>query len=144
MNVNTTPNINMKKTFTVTDILFNEISRKKGTIEYYLTDELGDERKVTAMAHLGYGKKIKTVKALFQREIPLVEALETKEIDQTFTLDFTQFNKDQRLDKKASKRFAQKAYAQNFSSVLPDSSRFSFLFGIAMLGTVVILLLGAY
>lgn len=134
----------MKKTFTVTDILFNEISRKKGTIEYYLIDEMGDERKVTAMAQLGYGKKIKTVKALFQREIPLVEALETKEIDQIFTLDFTQFNKDQRLNKKASKCFTQKAYAQNFGSALPDSSRFSFLFGLVMLGTTVIFLMGAF
>jgi len=134
----------MKKTFTVTDILYNKLSRKKGTIEYYLIDEMGNDRKITAMAHLGFGKKIKAVKALYKREIPLVAALETKEIDQTFTLDFTQFNKDQRLCKKASKCFAEKAYAQNFSSAMPDSSRFPFLFGIAMLGTLIIFLLGAF
>ncbi len=136
--------INMKKTYTVTDILFNEVSRKKGTIEYYLTDEMGNDRKVTAMAHLGFGKKIKKIKALYQREIPLVAALETKEINQTFTLDFTQANKEQRLNSKTSKRFAEKAYTQNFSSVIPDSSRFPLLFGIAMLGTVVVFLLGAF
>ena len=65
-------------------------------------------------------------------------------MDQTFTLDFTQFNKNQRPNKKASKHFAEKAYAQNFSSVIPDSSRLPFLFGIAMLGTVVVFLLGAF
>lgn len=144
MNATATPAINMKKTFTVNDILFNKISRKKGMIEYYLTDELGNDRKITAMAQLGFGKKIKTVRALYQREIPLVAALETKEIDQIFTLDFTQFNTEQRLNKKASKRFAEKAYAENFSSALPDYSRFSFLFGLAMLGTAIIFLLGSF
>jgi hypothetical protein len=44
---------------------------------------LGDKRKVITIAELGRGKKIKTVRALYQREKPLVDALANIEIGQT-------------------------------------------------------------
>lgn len=138
--------INMKKTFTITDILFNGISRNKGTIEYYLLDELGNERKVTAMAQLGFRKKIKNIRALYQREIPLVEALTDAEIDQTITIDFTGFNKNPREHKKLTRPglSGANAYQQNFNAIVPDVSRVPVLAASVVFGTVIVFLLGVF
>lgn len=135
--------INMKKTFTVTDILFTSVSRNKGTLEYYLVDELGNERKVTAMAQLGFRKKIKSVRALYQREIPLIEVLADLEVDQSVTIDFSEFNKNPREHKKHS-GLGFNAYQHNFSTIVPDTSRIPFLASLVVFGTLIVFLLGVF
>ena len=83
----------MFKTFTIKEYRFKEVSKKRGSIDYLLVDELGVERTVTAVAKLGWNNKIKSAHAIYQREIPLVEALFKASVKDTIEIDFTGYNK---------------------------------------------------
>jgi len=145
-----------KKRYTVTNILFNEISsdlfQTKGTLEYYLQDELGDKRKVITIAELGHGKKIKTVRALYQREKPLVDALANIEIGQTLHIDFAQFSKQEpasllvRAKKKSVNRIYanNSVYIHNINTIIPDASRIPLLMTLVILGTLVVFSFGLF
>ncbi len=146
----------MKKRYTITNILFNEISsdllHTKGTLEYYLIDEMGNERKVITMAELGRGKKIKTVRALYQREKPLVDTLVNIEIDQTLNIDFSQYNKRVPTSHlvTAKKHFVSKintnnsVYIHNVHTLIPDASRIPLLMTLAILGTLIVFLFSIF
>ena len=60
----------MVKTFTIKEYNFKQVSQNKGAIEYILVDEFGQKRTVTAVAKIGWNKKIKSVKPVFKRETP--------------------------------------------------------------------------
>lgn len=79
--------------YTVTGYNFTEISKRKGSIEYQLMDELGNERSVTAMANLNLFKKISSVRPIYHRELPLVRALSQANLNDSIVVDFTEFNK---------------------------------------------------
>ena len=140
----------MKKHYTVTNILFNEISRDffqtKGTLEYYLLDEVGNERKVITIAKIGRSKKIKTVRALYQREKPLVDVLVNAEIDQTLSIDFSAFNKRTPASylvaakKKSVNRICTNniIHDQNLNAIIPDASRIPLLMTLVILGTMIV------
>ncbi len=83
----------MYKTYTIKAYKFKEISRGVGSISYYLVDELGEKRVVTAKAKRGIIKKIKSVKAIHHRETPLVEALANSSVNDTIVVDFSSFNR---------------------------------------------------
>jgi len=78
----------MYKTYTIKAYKFKEISKGTGSISYYLIDELGEERVVTAKAKRGIIKKIKSVQAIHHRETPLVKALANSSVNDT-----TSFNR---------------------------------------------------
>ena len=146
----------MKKRYTVTNILFNEISsdflRAKGTLEYYLIDEEGNERKVITIAELGRGKKIKTVRALYQREKPLVDALVNVEIDQEVVIDFSKYNKHMPASRLVSNRSRSVSkisphvliHEHSFSEIIPDASRIPFLMTLVILGTLLVFVLSIF
>lgn len=83
----------MYKTYTIKAYKFKEISSGKGLISYYLVDELGEERVVTAKAKRGLIRKIKSVEAIHYRETPLVHALSKSEVNDTIVIDFSDFNR---------------------------------------------------
>lgn len=83
----------MYKSYTITAFKFKEISGGKGTITYFLVDELGEKRTVTAKAKCGLIKRIKSVEAIHHRETPLVEALADASINDTIVIDFSSFNR---------------------------------------------------
>lgn len=89
-NKNSSPMIS--KTYRIEDIIFTELSPKKGSIEYFLVDTLGHKRKVTGIAKLGLNRKIKSVKAVFHREVPLIDALIKADVNQRISVDFSEFN----------------------------------------------------
>jgi len=83
----------MYKSYTITAFKFKEISAGRGTISYYLVDELGEKRTVTAKAKSGFIKKIKSIEAIHHRETPLVQALANASINDTIAIDFSDFNR---------------------------------------------------
>ncbi len=72
---------------------FREVSKGRGVLDYHLVDEFGNKRTVSARACMGWNKKIKSVYPLVQRETPLVEALAKTAINESITVDFSEFNK---------------------------------------------------
>ena len=79
--------------YSITGYNFTEISRRKGSIEYQLTDDFGNERTVTAMAQLNLFNKVSRIKPIYHRELPLIQALANTKLNQSVTVDFSEYNK---------------------------------------------------
>ena len=79
--------------YSITGYNFTEISRRKGSIEYQLTDDFGNERTVTAMAQLNLFNKVSRIKPIYHRELPLIQALANTKLNQSVTVDFSAYNK---------------------------------------------------
>ena len=80
--------------YTVTGYNFKEISSRKGSIEYQLMDAFGNERTVTAMAKLNFFQKVSSVRPIYHRELPLIQALARTKLNDSVVVDFSEFNKD--------------------------------------------------
>ena len=80
--------------YRITGYNFTEISRGKGSIEYQLMDDFGNERSVTAMARINLFKKVTSVKPIYHRELPLIKVLAQKQLNDSVIVDFTEFNKN--------------------------------------------------
>ncbi len=61
-------------------------------MSWLVSDEDGRERKVSSITSLDKSGAIVAAKAIFSREIPLVEALWLRNEGETFDVDFTTFN----------------------------------------------------
>lgn len=94
------------KIFRVEDILFTELSPRKGSIEYFLIDGVKGKRKVTGIAELSSNGKIKSVRAVYLREKPLLDVLVEADVGQRITVDFTEHNKVKRVRQVHSKHQA--------------------------------------
>lgn len=94
----------MIKTFTLDKIEEKQVSETEGTIEFYLTDENGDERMVIGTTFLDENKKAKAVSSSNKRELPLIQNLFEMKINDTIDLEFKYFNKiyDRESDKTAN------------------------------------------
>jgi len=79
--------------YTVTGYNLTEISRGKGSVEYQLTDDFGNERTVTAMAKFNLLNKITRVRPIYHREFPLIQALAHTNLNQSEIVDFSEYNK---------------------------------------------------
>jgi hypothetical protein len=82
----------MKKTFTIHQISRSNVSEERGSMSWLLSDEDGYERKVNSITTLDRNGAIIAAKAIFGREVPLVEALWLRSEGETFDVDFTGFN----------------------------------------------------
>ncbi|MEZ5536029.1 MAG: hypothetical protein R3F02_10435 [Thiolinea sp.] len=83
----------MKKTFTVHSFFHKEVSPGKGSIIWLVTDEKDIPRKVNAITDINQNGEIDEIYAVHKRETPLVERLRSTEKGDTFSIDFTEFNK---------------------------------------------------
>lgn len=83
----------MIKTFTLHSIEHKEVSRGKGLITYHVVDENNAQRKVAGITTLDRKKNIKKIKAVYEREIPLVNALLDLPVGKRVRVDFREFNK---------------------------------------------------
>lgn len=132
----------MFKKFTIKEYRFKEVSKKRGSIDYLLIDELGVERTVTAIAKLGWNNKIKSAHAIYQREIPLVEALFKASVKDTIEIDFTGYNKKhprvRNSAKLDSKSLAYQTARDNSYSI--DKMR---LFQLFLISTVILIVISA-
>lgn len=105
----------MIKTFTVHAVNRKVISPGKGSVTWQLSDEKGLPRKISGIADMDAKGIIHEVQAVYSREKPLVAALMHRVEGETFTIDFSEFNR-------------QQAYVprQAFRSAPPQSSFGSF------------------
>lgn len=85
----------MKKTYTILSVTHTAISPEKGSIGWSLRDELGRERKVNGITTLDKNSHIESARSIYAREAPLVDELLLHFEGDTFTIDFTAFNKAQ-------------------------------------------------
>ncbi len=85
----------MIKTFTVHSTYHQEVSPGKGSIIWLLSDEKGRPRKITAITDINEKNEIVAAQAVYKREAPLVEHLGPLVKGDTFTLDFSHYNKQQ-------------------------------------------------
>lgn len=83
----------MVKIFTIKDHKLKKMSQGKAAIDYYLVDEQGIKRTVTAVAKLGWNNKIRSIKPVFKREAPLVAALASRTVNDQVVVDFAGHNK---------------------------------------------------
>ncbi|GAA0407586.1 hypothetical protein GCM10009133_15190 [Cocleimonas flava] len=127
---------------------FKEVSSGKGVVEYFLIDEYGNERSVSAMAKLNWRKQLHSVKPIHHRELPLVQALAKASINETIEVDFTEFNKKFKRGSIRSKKMsvptvkvASKNQITNMGSVIDHKGRLMQLVAYSVAAFVVILML---
>ncbi len=82
----------MQVNYTVKNYQFRETAKGKGIVKYYLVDDQGKERVVSAIAQLGLTKKIKSVHAIHHRESPLIDVLSKADLNEKIQVDFTDYN----------------------------------------------------
>ena len=87
----------MNKTYTIQKTQQREIAKNKVIIDYFLIDDKGNQRTVHAVAKLGFGKKVKSIRAQYYRETPLVKVLSKAENQQRIEVSYTKFNKKPRI-----------------------------------------------
>ncbi len=78
--------------YTLKNYQFKETTKGRGIVKYLLVDEQGNKRIVSAIAHLGFGNKIKSVHPIHHRETPLIDILFTAQVNDKITVDFTEYN----------------------------------------------------
>ncbi len=118
--------------YRITGYYFTEISKRKGSIEYQLMDDFGNERTVTAMATINLFKKVSKVTPIYHRELPLISELASKKLNDSVIVDFTEFNKKhprgsmrkQKISVPSVKvRSVGTAQISDFSSILDNKLR---------------------
>lgn len=85
--------VSMIKTFTLNAIEHKEVSKGKGLITYHVVDENKVPRKVAGVTTLDRKKNIKHIRAVYERETPLVNALSGLPTGKKVRVDFREFNK---------------------------------------------------
>lgn len=86
----------MQKTYTIQSLVCTEISPGKGSMIWQLRDSTDDRvRKVNGLSTLDKQGVIESVRSIYTREAPLVEELLLHQEGDTFTIDFSGFNKVQ-------------------------------------------------
>lgn len=137
--------------YTVTGYNFKEISSRKGSIEYQLMDAYGNERTVTAMARLNLFQKVSSVRPIYHRELPLIQALAQTKLNDSIVVDFSEFNKNNprgsmrkskvstpSIKVKQTNGDSRNRQIDGFSSILDNKLRFFQLMMISIAGFVVI------
>jgi len=131
--------------YRITGYNFTEISRGKGAIEYQLMDDFGNERTVTAMAHINLFKKISKVTPIYHREFPLIKELANKKLNDSVIVDFTEFNKKHPRGSMRKQKISVPsvrvknvgtAQISDFSSLLDNKMRFFQLMLITVVGFI--------
>lgn len=86
----------MKKTYTIQSIVCTEISPGKGSMAWQLRDNADERlRKVSGISTLDKNGLIESVRAIYTREAPLIDALLLRQEGDSFSIDFTGFNQAQ-------------------------------------------------
>ena len=81
-------------TYTVKTKQFKETSKGRGIISYLIVDKHSNKRKVSALAHVNRRGKVKSLRPIHKRELPLLQALVKSSINEKIQVDFTEYNKN--------------------------------------------------
>ena len=98
----------MIKTFTVDKIVKQTTSPQKGMWTYHITDETGISRTVSGATVLDEKQNVKAINPMHKRELPLIETLSHLEEQDSFSLDFSSYNKY--FNRDTNKTINQEAY----------------------------------
>ncbi|HMT93784.1 hypothetical protein [uncultured Thiothrix sp.] len=109
----------MIKTFLVHAAKTTQVAPRKGLITWLVTDENRVPRKVMGLTELDESGLVKTVKPVYSRETPLVEALTTLVRGDLVTIDFRPFN----LTHGYEERLVYESIDQNKRFLLPRLSK---------------------
>ncbi len=85
-------------TYTVKTKQFKETSKGRGIISYLIVDKDSNKRKVSALAHVNKRGKVKSLRPIHKRELPLLEVLVKSSINERIEVDFTEYNKNNPRD----------------------------------------------
>ncbi|MGK0270495.1 MAG: hypothetical protein ACI88H_001141 [Cocleimonas sp.] len=133
--------------YTVTGYNFTEISKGKGSIEYQLTDDFGNERTVTAMAKVNLFKKVSKVRPIYHRELPLIKALAQTQLNDSVIVDFSEYNKQHPRGSMRTQKISipsvkvknvSASQISDFSSLLDNKTRLIQLMLITLTGFITI------
>lgn len=133
--------------YQITGYNFTEISKRKGSIEYQLIDDFGNERTVTAMAKTNLFKKVTSVRPIYHRELPLIKELAQKKLNDSIIVDFSEHNKvhprgsmrKQKISVPSIKvRNVGTAQISDFTSLLDNKMRFMQLTVLTIAGFIAI------
>ena len=69
------------------------LSDTQGTIKFYISDELGNERVVTGSTFINEEKVAQGISTDNKRELPLIESLFRMEIGEAIDVEFEAYNK---------------------------------------------------
>lgn len=83
----------MNKSYIFQKKVTREDANNKTFIDYYLKDEKGNERIVSAVAKFGFRNKLKSTQAVFFREAPLVRELAKASKLQKVDVCYSKYNK---------------------------------------------------
>lgn len=79
--------------YTVKNYQFKETAENRGILSYLIVDTHGNKRTISALAHMGRGNKIKSLRPINKRELPLIQVLVKSSINEKIEVDFTAYNK---------------------------------------------------
>lgn len=131
--------------YRITGYSFTEISKGKGSIEYQLMDDFGNERTVTAMAKTNLFNKVTRVRPIYHRELPLIQVLAQKKLNDSIIVDFAEFNKKHPRGSTRKQKISipsvrvknlGTSQISDFSSLLDNKMRFIQLTFITIVGFV--------
>lgn len=78
--------------YTVKSHQFKETSEGRGILSYNIVDTHGIKRTISAVAHMGKNNKIKSLRPINKRELPLIQVLVKSSINERIEVDFTEYN----------------------------------------------------
>lgn len=83
----------MLKKFTLNKRNEKKLSDTRGTIEFHISDEMGNNRIVSGTTFLNEDKVAQGIATKNKRELPLIESLFRMKIGDTIDLEFEAYNK---------------------------------------------------
>ncbi|MBU0654199.1 MAG: hypothetical protein KJ914_03600 [Gammaproteobacteria bacterium] len=125
----------MKKTYTIQTVNHTPISDEKGSIIWHLIEPDGRQRKVNGVTSIDKAGLIDSARSVYARETPLVESLLLHNEGETFSIDFTEFNKAQGYINREI--YADMQRCQKFSCMVRKLGRV-----LAVAGILIVLWLG--
>lgn len=82
----------MFKTFTLENVVDEQLSETEGKRTFHLIDENGDKRRVWGSTLLNEKSEPIDISANKKREIPLIECLSKSDLGETISIEFKQYN----------------------------------------------------
>ena len=84
--------------YTIKSHQFKETSEGRGILSYDIVDTHGVKRTISAVAHMSKNNKIKSLRPINKRELPLIQVLVKSSINERIEVDFTEYNKNNPRD----------------------------------------------
>ena len=82
----------MQVNYTIKNYQFKEMSKGRGIVKWFLRDDQGQERVISAVAKIGLTNNITSIHPIHHREMPLIDVLSKASIDERIVVDFTEYN----------------------------------------------------